>query len=263
MTKPAWLPRLSPALVAMACSGPTEAPRVDLPVVVDGSGVVQAHTALGYDVELTEARVAVRDLVFTVAGELHTAALWRRLPDALVAPAHAHPGHHQGGEVTGELPGAFVIDWLAYDGRELGVATLLAGTYHGANFTFSHAEAADLPDGDPLIGHTAWLSGTASKDGATVAFTIVVDSPVGRELVGAPFDATLDEEARGALHLRLETVDPSEGDTLFDDLDFAALDADGDGALHIGPDIAEVEGAYHAFRRTFQTHDHYTVRHEE
>ncbi|MEL6183359.1 MAG: hypothetical protein AAFU79_01960, partial [Myxococcota bacterium] len=66
-------------LTSSACGDPVEAPRVELPVIVDSSGVVPVTTDLGYSVEVTEARVAISDLVFTVAGEADVASLWRRL----------------------------------------------------------------------------------------------------------------------------------------------------------------------------------------
>lgn len=251
---------------AVACAAPSEAPRVDLPVVVDASGAVPVTTDLGYAVELSSARIAIEDLVFTVAGEVHAESVPESSPGGLVhglliPMAHAHPGHYQGGEVTGELLGAFVVDWPADEGRELGVATLIATTYSAANFGFGRGSAEGLDAEDPLVGHTAIVSGSATKDGVTTAFTIVVDSPEDRELVGAPFDASLDEDAAGTLALRFNTADALEGDTLFDGLDFAALDADGDGELVIQPDAAEAElaAAYDLFRRTLQTHDHYAV----
>lgn len=249
--------------VLAACADPSEPPRVELPVVVDASGIVSVTSDLGYEVDVVSARIAMDGLVFTVAGEAHTASLPARIAHLFVPAAHAHPGHYQGGEVTGEMPGAFVVEWPADDGRELGVATLLAGTYTAANFEFARAGAAQPGGDDPLTGHTAIISGTAAKDGVTTSFTLVVDSPEGRELVGAPFEADVRSGSRGALHFVFHTMDPNEGDTLFDGIDFAVLDADGDGVLEVAPDDADVEDAYNTFRRNLQTHDHYAVYHEE
>ena len=240
-----------------ACDEPTEAPRVQLPVVVSAQGVAPVTTDLGYDVRLTSARVALSGVVFTVAGEEHAGSMASRVYEALVPSARAHPGHYQGGEVTGELAGAFVIDWIAQDARELGVATLLAGTYNGANFTFERA--GELAGDDALPGHTAVLQGTATRQGAVVSFTIVLDSPAGRVLVGAPFEAAIDEDTTGTLALHFNTSDVLEGDTLFDGIDFSTLDADADGQLLIQPDEPAVEDAYNTVRRAFQTHDHYAV----
>lgn len=246
-----------------SCGDPSEAPRVELPVVVSASGITPVTTDLGYEVEVTSARVVIHDIAFTVAGEIHTASLWRTLSDAILPTAHAHPGHYQGGEVTGELRGNFVVNWTADDGRELGVATLIAATYNAANFTFGRGSAEDLGDEDPLVGHTAVLSGAATRGGQTTTFTIIVDSPKDRELVGAPFEATLGADAAGTLNLRFNTVDVLEGDTVFDAIDFSALDADSDGVVVIEPGVAEVEDAYNTFRRVFQTHDHYSIELQE
>ena len=142
-------------------------------------------------------------------------------------------------------------------------ATLIAATYSASNFTFDRGSPEQLGAGDPLVGHTAIISGTATKDATTVAFTIIVDSPEGRKLVGAPFEADVGQDATGALSLRFNTLDPLEGDGLFDAIDFSALDADGDGELVIEPDVPDVEDAYDAFRRVFQTHDHYSIHFRE
>ncbi len=253
---------VAPAL-APACAAPDEAPRVRMPVTIDASAIEAVTTDLGYDVEINSARVIVSDLVFTVAGEVHTTSRRRALSDFFIPSAHAHPGHYQGGEVTGELRGAFAVNWVEEDGRTLGPATMIATTYRAANFTFGRGSRDTLPPQDPLIEHTALVSGVATKGGDTTAFTIIVDAPRGRQLVGAPAEFSVDDNDAGALLLRLHTADPLEGDTMFDGLDFTTLDADGDGALRIAPDLPEVEDAYNTFRRVFLTHDHYSVQHQE
>ncbi len=247
-------------LLQLGCGQANEAPQVGLPVVVDSGGITAIDTDLGYRVELDEARVVISDLVFTVAGEVHTVALLHRASEMLIRTAHAHPGHSQGGEVTGELPGSYVIDWASEEGRILGTGTLIAGTYTAANFVFaSGTEALGLPADDPLIGHTAIIRGTATRDGTSVGFTIVVDSPEGRELIGAPFEATIDADATDEIRFRFEPRDPIELDTVFAGIDFIALDDDQDGVVLITPDDVAVETAYNDFRRVFQTHDHFRV----
>lgn len=247
----------------LGCGDPTEAVRVQLPVMVDASGLAPVTTDLGFTVELTEARLAFERLVFTVAGEVHAGSLMRTLGDALVPSAYAHPGHYEGGEVTGELPGAFVVDWAKDDGRVLGEATLIAGAYTASNFTFARADAEQLAAEDMMLGHTAVLSGTAARGETQIAFTVIVDAPEGRVLVGAPFEAEVGEGSTGTLRLQLDLTDPLEADTLFDNLDFSLLDEDGDGALVLGPDRPQGEEAYNLIRRTLLTHDHYRVRLED
>ena len=243
------------------CGNATEATRVTLPVIVDGRGSSEVTTNLGYQIELTEARIALRDILFTIAGEVDTTSAFQRLSDALIPMAYAHPGHFQGGDVTGELRGRFAADWIGQDRRQFGMATLIAGTYTAANFTFDRGSVeAGLAQNDPLLGHTARLTGRAVRGNVQVDFAIVVDSPDGRELVGAPFEATVSEGA-GELALRFELLDSIEGDTLFDGIDFAGLDEDGDGRVSIEPEVIEVESTYNLFRRTLQTHDHFSVHH--
>ncbi|MEN0062498.1 MAG: hypothetical protein AAGA48_10130 [Myxococcota bacterium] len=246
-----------------SCSDPSEAPRVLLPVVVDASGVAPVTSDLGYEVNVTEVRIAIRDVVFTVAGEVHLASVWQAISNTLIPSAFAHPGHAQNGDVTGEMRGEYVVNWPTDDGRELGTATLIAGTYSASNFTFGRGSAEHLDAEDPLVGHTAIISGTATKNGLTMPFTIVVDSPEGRELIGAPFEATIDENATGTLNLQFNTLDATEGDTVFDGVDFATLTADGVGVVVIEPNRVEVEDAYNTFRRVFQTHDHFNLEHRE
>jgi len=247
-----------------ACEDATEAPRVTLPVVVDAPVNEQITTNTCYDVVLSQAQVVVRDVVFTVAGEVHAVSMFDRVITLLHSQAYAHPGHFQGGEVTGELRGRFVLDWMATAPIELGSASLIVGTYNAANFTFDRADTSHgLSETDPLIGHTARLVGTATRDGKAVNFTLIIDSPDGRELIGAPFDATITANSTGRLKLRFALYDALENDTLFDDIDFLALDSDGDGDVTIAPDDAAVEDAYNTLRRTFQTHDHFAIQHEE
>jgi hypothetical protein len=260
--------RVWPAFVVpllLACPA-SEAPSVELPVVIDGTGLVPTTTDLGWAIELVEARVAISGVRFTTSGEIDS----ERQPGAgvewllgLVLPrAHAHPGHYQGGETIGELPGTHVLDFIADDGRQLGVATLIVGSYTAANFGLTRASAAELDDGDPLIGHTAILRGVATSptDPAhTVSFSIVIDSPLDREIVGAPFVYEVAETSQADLRFRLLSVDPFEGDHLFDGIDFAMLETDGVVTLvdpELEPDQAPaLTDAYNQIRREFQTHD--------
>jgi len=234
----------------VACAPSQEAARVELAVAVDGAQVVPAATDLGWTVRLDVARVAAGDLEFTIQGEMHAAA---RLWDRIVPRAFAHPGHYAGGDVTGALPGSFVLDWIAGDGVELGRAELLVGDYHGCNIAFRRAD--ELPASDPLSGHTAHFAGTASKDGQELAFTAVLDLDAGASVIGAPFDLDIDTDTDITLGLRLRQRDDTSGAALFDGVDFAALDP-GDG----GPVVVEPgDPAHNLVRRALQSHVFYTV----
>lgn len=250
-------------LALQACSGPEEAPRVELAVFADASGVTRVTNDLGYSIELSEARVVVENFAFSIAGEAHAASLWQRMASLFVPAVRAHPGHFQSGDITGELRGRFVVNFLPQDESEFGTATLLAGLYKSANFTFTRATLDDgVASDDPLLGHSAWLRGRATKGAAQIDFSVRIDSPVGRELIGIPFEYEVQDASRARLALRLLTQDPLEGDSLFDGLDFAALDADDDGVVELSEDAddAAIASAYLRLRRTFQTHDHFDVQ---
>jgi hypothetical protein len=238
-----------------------EAPRVEVPVHIDGARAKAVTTDLGYEVELDAAEVALRDIEFTVAGEVHTASFGEHLWRLVVGKALAHPGHYQGGEVTGELLGTFIVDWLGGDGDMLGTATLLPGTYRAVNFTLERAARADVPTASELIGHTAHFRGTARKAGETTRFEAFIDSPEGRQIVGVPFEANVTKSFSKRAVFGLVLRDPEEDDTLFDGLDFAALPAAEDGLVSIAPDAEDpqLSAAYDLLRRTFQTHDHFVM----
>lgn len=239
------------------CAEDAEAPRVRLDVVVDASRVVPCTTDLGYTVDLTALRVAVGTVGFTVQGETH--AWLDRIGDLLAPRAHAHPGHYAGGEVTGELTGRRVIDWVAGDGTSLGTATLIPGEYHGANLELIVAAEGDglvaADTDDPIRGHGAYLAGTARRDGRTVTFEAMLDIPDPALIVGAPLDLVVDGETRATLGLAFTTIDPFEQDTVFDGLDFFALEDAVEGPLVMGPSDA----AHNLLRRTLFTHDHFLV----
>jgi hypothetical protein len=249
------------ACALWACSDAKEAERVELRVVTDGAALTRVTSDLGYVVELASASVAASELKFTIAGEVHAGA-GRWLSDRLIRAAHAHPGHFQGGEVTGELPGSFILRFAPGEVHELGFATLLVGTYKSANLTLAYADDTQVEGGESLVGHTAALHGTATREGADVEFEILLDSPAGRELVGIPFEQRISLNTRDVLTLRLSPLDPREMDTLFDGVDFDTLDDDADGRVRIAPEASDdaTLAAYNAIRRRFQTHDHFVVQ---
>jgi hypothetical protein len=254
---------LSAVALFVGCSEAEEASRVRLEVVADPSGLEETVTTdLGYDVELESVRVVLEDLQFAIAGEAHS-SLWPRLYEAFVPSAHAHPGHFQAGDVTGELSGHFVVEWSGREPRPIGTATLLAGRYQSANFELARASSADeLSDEDPLLGHTAVLVGEARRGNFSVRLQLTLDSPSGRQLTGVPFEHEVKSSSTETLGLRFLPRDMLEGDTVFDGIDFLSIDVDGDGDLQLGPDASDEASvnAYNQLRRTFQTHDHFDVQ---
>lgn len=245
------------ALAGTACDFDTDlAPEVELRVVVDSQGLVPATNDLGYQVELERCRVAIHDVEFTTAGEMHAdASPWQRLHDVVIPTAHAHPGHYAGGEIVGELAGSYVFEWHT-DGEMLGMATMLQAKYNGANFSFGRAmPSAAVPADDPIIGHTFDIAGTATIDGETFTFQALVDEDETRHVVGLPLDIEVDDSTDIALGLSFALIDPYEGDTVFDGIDFAALDEDGDMHVVIEPGTE----AYNHLVRNLQVHDNYLV----
>ena len=167
-------------LATTACEEPQEAQRVNLPVKIDASEMVEVTNDLGYIVRLTSAKLALGDFIFQVSGEEHVVEKRFKLWDLLIPAAIAHPGHFEGGAVTGELLGNFIAEWSTGDPDELGAATLLPGRYSSFGFSFSYA-SKDATD-EEHAEHTAVLKGVATRDDRETSFTVLLDSPVGRML---------------------------------------------------------------------------------
>jgi hypothetical protein len=247
------------AAALTGCGSSQEAVEVPLAVVASARGMEPGETDLGYTVTLDAARAALRDLEFTVGGETHggedEGGALARVWSWVVPAAHAHPGHAAGGDVTGVLAGPFLVDWMS-DGTALGTALLLEGDYEGSNFTFRRAGSEDgLAEGDPLLGHTIAVAGTAVRGDEAIQFDAVIDIDDGTLMVGAPFVLAVAEGSRATLALELFPTDPVDGKSIWRGIDFAALDDDGDGSVSIRPG----QDAHNVLRRNFQIHNHYNV----
>ncbi|MEM7151980.1 MAG: hypothetical protein AAF799_04015 [Myxococcota bacterium] len=244
------------ALLAGCAFDSELADRAAAQVVIDSTSVLTSHNDMGYRIALTRCRVAIDTLEFTTDGEMH-ASRFGPAWDLLVPSAFAHPGHAAGGEVVGELPGRHIFDWRD-GGAWLGEATLLKATYNGANFSFTRAEVHDgLAPDDPLIGHTFEIMGVATVDDERWEFSALIDQDAGRRVVGLPMELDLDpsEDPELELGLQLMVEDFSEGTTLFDGIDFAMLDQDGDHVVVIEPGTE----AHDRLARSTQGHGHYGV----
>lgn len=245
----------------VACGATEEASRLHLEVVTDESGLEAVTTDLGYEIDWSEARMVVEDFRFRTAGEAHTRAPARRLGDLLLPAALAHPGHVQGGEVIGELPGRFVLRWLP-EAASVGSAILLAGTYTSADFTFATGTETDGIGGDdPLLGHTALLRGVAVRGGKSIPFLVLVDAPPGRQLLGIPFPFEATKNSNERIHLRLLARAPHGGATLLDGVDFGALRGEDDPLLLLDASrTGPLLDAYLRVQRRLLTHDHFEIR---
>lgn len=237
------------------CSPEGEEPvQRTLPVTASGEGIEAVVNAEGWTVTLSTFRLAISDIEFTIEGDTH-ASREPSLFERIVPRAMAHPGHYAGGDVTGELLGNFLLDLLSGE-QSLGEATLLTEDYNGMNLHFRTADGSDgLASDDPLNGHTAEIAGAATSGVRTIHFTAILDVAAGTEMVGGPFELVLTEETEGILVLRALTRDPFEGDTLFDGIDFGALDEDADDTVQIAPGSA----AHNVLVKTLIRHDHYDV----
>jgi len=243
--------------VALACVAPQEAPRVHLPIESDPENLEPVTSSEGYEITLTEARMVLSNFQFTTAGELHAKSPFQEGWSLLVPSARAHPGHYQGGEAVGQLDGRFVVDLLQR--VPLGDGEFIASKYEAANFTFDLVTEEDLSKKDALVGHTALVRGTATKDDLTIQFTALLDAPENRQLVGAPFPFEITKETDSTVGFQFLLVDPFEGDTFFDGVDFESIDEDEDGQVEIDSSAPEgpAQDAYVILRRTLMTHDHY------
>ncbi|MBN2716392.1 MAG: hypothetical protein JXX14_11095 [Deltaproteobacteria bacterium] len=240
----------------MAACEPTgdEPEAVTLNVVSRGSQLVAVENAEGWQVTLDRFDVCVANLEFTQEGEAH-ASLLKRISDFLIPEAMAHPGHLAGGDVTGTLNGQWLISFLDAEQR-LGDATLLEGDYNGVNLSYCVADATvGVTADNPVYGHHAYFSGVAQKGAATIQFTVQIDIVDTPKLWGGVFEMNVMSATTVTLALRPLTVDPFEGDTFFDGLDFGALDNDGDGVVAISAGIP----AHNILMKTLMSHDHWSV----
>ena len=246
------------AASAAGCGLASEPPAVVIPVETSAAGLRAHATDLGYEVEIDELRVAMRDIQFTVGGEEHDFAdrpadLAKPREERDHEPAY-HPGHAVGGEVMGELPGDLIAD-LSSDGGSLGDATLIAADYDGADFEFrlAHAEDEGVEDDDPLVGYSVYVKGRAERDGDSYPFDARLDME-GAGLEGIPFDVTVDEEAPAAL--ALEIAADAAGLSLLDNVAFASIEAGDDETLQIRPG----SGAHDRLVTNLGRHEHYAFR---
>lgn len=235
-----------------------EAMSLGYPVVLSPGFPNERSNDEGWSVRLSDFRMAVKNLEFTIEGEVHGSWL-DGVSDMLIPCAYAHPGHSAGGEVTGELVGRFVLDLTGIGPQELGTGTLLEGDYRGFNLYFRTADVDDgLADGDPLLGHGAYIEGTASKSGVDVSFSAVIDESPDASMVGGVFVHRAQEGDDATLAVQFaDWVDlPGEGPaSIFDGIDFGALDQDEDGVANI-----EVgQAAHNIIMKSIVIHDFWKI----
>ena len=167
------IPLLLLAVLLAACTSDS---RRALAVPVEAGGTDPALFVAAGDVEihLEEARLQVADLRLEQPSEVARRSL------AFIRTARAHPGHDHGGDVVGELLGAWELDLLAGP-SSLGEATCLEGEL---------ATGRLLVSGEPA----AVLAGSASlPTGEERAFRF--EMSLDQEISSITLSGTLDADA--------------------------------------------------------------------
>jgi len=175
----------------------------------------------GWQVQLTEAAIAIGPVyLFENPPPLAQRLPWWR-PDGWLLPmAHAHAGdqHFNGGAVLAEY-----VDQLRYDclsgPASLGSTPATVGTARAFSLRL---DPPRLKSGevDLTHGHHAWVAGTATREGETIAFEGGLDIDAAgtlRRVDGLPTEAPLDEGGTFTL-----VVHP---DAWLEGADFASLPA--------------------------------------
>ena len=247
-------------VVATTCSpSADEAVAVNYSVFCDGTNSMKNPNDQGWSVKIDKFEMAVKDLEFTVEGEIH-ASLLQKISDFIIPSAYAHPGHQAGGEITGEMTGTFILDIASGSLKALGEATLIEGAYHGFNLYFATASTSNgLNANNPLVGHSIYIEGVAVKENKTINFTAALNEDDGTHMVGGIFNHQVKEGDIANLNLRIMDWVELEGmnapDSIFDGIDFGALDEDNDGKVSIEPGQA----VHNIMKKEIAIHDYYYV----
>jgi hypothetical protein len=190
------------ALVLIACDDDTTGRRITLGTTASGGTSPRFTTGFGWDVTLTKAAVATAGLYY-FDGPPPT-ALWnaprkKGWSDYFIKSAWAHPGHYQAGTALGEaiFAAPIAIDVLAAAPATLPNGDGITGTYRSARLVLPQIET-------PI----AVAEGTATKDGAVVAFRLVADyADVSASITNGAVDGCVLDEAvvatSGTVHLEV------------------------------------------------------------
>lgn len=201
---PLFFASLSIVLALFVACGTTGGRPIALTLAVDRSGATTFTTATGWDVVLDEAHLLV-GAIYVYAPEGMTARL-EDLSRVLVPVARAHGGvdAYGGRPVRCEWLRQADVDLMSATPTSLGAGT---GSYGRASegTVLLDAPAGALADvGGALHGHHAWVSGTATSAGATIAFEggiDIADEGTARLVEGIPLEATLDDDGEVEVHV--------------------------------------------------------------
>ncbi len=121
---------------------------------------------------------------------------WRRLGELLLPSAHAHESFFAGGRVLGEWDREVVFNLLSGEARVLGLVPGIAGTARSLSVLLQPGGVVKGDEAASLRGHSVWLEGVASHEGAELLFQVGLDFPPPLEsqrVEFVPVEAPLDE----------------------------------------------------------------------
>lgn len=215
----------------------------------DGGPPTQFTTSSGWDVTLSEARVALGPVyLYENAPADALNEPWWRIDRFLVPSARAHAGDQQffGGAVLAEYVAQVAFDALSTTPLDLGTTTATVARARSCSLRLDPPNAANL---DALHGHHLWARGQATKDGATIEFEGGLDlaeTGTQRRVDGLAIEADLDDG--GAFTL---TVHP---EAWFDQADFSTLAAPQEGTTREITSASQVRGAWFIGARGYRAY---------
>jgi len=208
-------------LLLAACDG-TGGREVPFRMAAQGDASATAHfvTSAGWDVTLTEARIAVGPLYLfenPPPAAFRVKRWWEHGTELFISTAWAHAGdqHFSGGTVMGEYLEQVSLDLLTPAATELGRFTGTAGTARSFSVWLDPPRSAIA---DVMHGHHAWVVGVATRGAERVEFEGGLDIPAEgtlRRVEGVATDVPIDTD--GLFSLR---VAPAQW---FADADFSTL----------------------------------------
>lgn len=155
-----------PWAVGAGCQSNTGGEPVSIELSFQTNGAARTfESRTGWTVELEEASIALGAAYFN-----QNPSLLARVGQALLPSAHAHPGHDffAGGEVRAEWLGQVVFDTLAGPRRIRDVPGIAGGVRSWTLLVEPPRPGVD--EANALRGYRAYVVGTASRDGQTIAF---------------------------------------------------------------------------------------------
>lgn len=160
---------LALALVAPGGCGDDSTGRARVTFPVSARGVdTRFTTSLGWDVQVTQALVALGPLRWYEGAALFALRWWERAIGLSVA--HAHPGHYVPGASLADLLTRRVVDLTASAPTSLGTADGVTGAAQSAHIELRPPSADLGPAGAALDGATLTVRGVATMGARTVRF---------------------------------------------------------------------------------------------